>query len=283
MTGYVCNYAPLRFLPYRETGEFVNVGVVLSCPQTGYFGFKLETRKRRRITDFFPELDPSLLRAALLGMMKELRILAARHNAVEENNRLTLPEKNVMDCFVHLVRRREGIIYFGTVGMVISEDPKQALVDLFGKFVERQFAQTREYQETVMRHRLAASLREWRIARQYATNQKVGDEDFKVVMPFVHFEGSNPARAIKPLDLDKAEPSDIYHHGGAWVKDMERLRMRGHMPAETVFTLRLPASGKRLTAATAVQQELNAVGVITVDFADTQGVRAVVERGLDLD
>jgi len=26
-----CNYAMLRFLPYPETGEFVNVGVVVNC------------------------------------------------------------------------------------------------------------------------------------------------------------------------------------------------------------------------------------------------------------
>ncbi len=40
-----CRYAILRFLPYTETGEFANVGVVLACPATGYFGFKLETRR----------------------------------------------------------------------------------------------------------------------------------------------------------------------------------------------------------------------------------------------
>jgi hypothetical protein len=30
MKYLVCNYAPLRFLPYRDVGEFVNVGVVLT-------------------------------------------------------------------------------------------------------------------------------------------------------------------------------------------------------------------------------------------------------------
>lgn len=35
MMDVVCNYAVARFLPYRESGEFVNVEVVLACPQRG--------------------------------------------------------------------------------------------------------------------------------------------------------------------------------------------------------------------------------------------------------
>lgn len=29
MNELTCNYAPIRFQPYRETGEFVNIGVVV--------------------------------------------------------------------------------------------------------------------------------------------------------------------------------------------------------------------------------------------------------------
>ena len=55
MKEVVCNYAIARFRPYRETGEFVNVGIVLICPQVNYFGYLFEKRKYKRITDFFPE------------------------------------------------------------------------------------------------------------------------------------------------------------------------------------------------------------------------------------
>lgn len=53
-----CRYAIVRFLPYAETQEFANVGIVLACPETGYFGFRLEIRHTRRFTDFFKELCP---------------------------------------------------------------------------------------------------------------------------------------------------------------------------------------------------------------------------------
>lgn len=56
MNQFACRYAIVQFAPHVETGEFANVGVVLMCPQTGYFDFKLQTRKHKRVTDFFDEL-----------------------------------------------------------------------------------------------------------------------------------------------------------------------------------------------------------------------------------
>jgi hypothetical protein len=49
MKDLVCNYAPVRFLPYRETGEFVNVVVVVYFPEINYQDFKLETRRTERM------------------------------------------------------------------------------------------------------------------------------------------------------------------------------------------------------------------------------------------
>src|SRR4051812_18233105 len=73
MKQLVCNYAPVRFLPYREIGEFVNVGVVVHCPQTDHFIYRLVPLKRTgRVTKFFPELDPKLFKAGLQGIAREL-------------------------------------------------------------------------------------------------------------------------------------------------------------------------------------------------------------------
>jgi len=36
-----CNYAVAHFLPYAVTEEFVNIGVILHCRETGYLDFRL--------------------------------------------------------------------------------------------------------------------------------------------------------------------------------------------------------------------------------------------------
>ena len=65
MKKLACRYAVVQFVPYSETGEFVNAGVVLVCPQTGYFDFRLQTRKYARVTAFFDELAPKVYLTAI--------------------------------------------------------------------------------------------------------------------------------------------------------------------------------------------------------------------------
>ena len=279
MKQLVCNYAPVRFLPYREVGEFINVGVVVHCPQMDYFGYRLVPLKRTgRVKGFFPELDGKIFKAALQGAARELGRLQAAHRLLPIQDEVA-PEiaREQVKRFQEVIRRREGILHFGEAGTVLADTPEEALDHLFGRFVERQFAQKREYQEIVMRNRLARMLKDWKLAHYYETNKKVGDEDFHVIMPFVYFADNKVAKVIRPLDLNKAEPSDIYHHGGAWVKNMERLKNRSQLPPEVVFTVQVPNLGKRLDAANEICTELRELGVEPVQFNDLQSIRNAVE------
>jgi hypothetical protein len=146
MKQLVCNYAPVRFLPYRDLGEFVNVGVVLHCPQTDFFGYRLVPLKRTaRVTAFFPELDVKIFEAALQGMARELDRVEAGHRPLPDGEQVT-PERarEQMQTFLEVIRRREGLLHFGDAGTLMADSPQEALEALFGRFVERQFARKRE-------------------------------------------------------------------------------------------------------------------------------------------
>ena len=87
--------------------------------------------------------------------------------------------------------------------------------------------------------------------------QRVGNDEFHVVLPIVS-EAKNEAgivrRAIKPLDLDRKEPTAIYEHGDVWLKRIERLRQVNQLPERMLFTLREPVEGeKRLKACNEVR------------------------------
>ena len=61
MNRLACQYTIIRFLPYAETGEFANVGIVLACPETGLLDARLmPTKKTGRITGFFEQLDKQI-------------------------------------------------------------------------------------------------------------------------------------------------------------------------------------------------------------------------------
>jgi hypothetical protein len=274
MKEVVCNYAIARFRPYRETGEFVNVGVVLVCSQLNYFGYLFEKRKYKRITDFFPELDLDILKTGMNGLLKELaRITGSQHEEHLAQFVLREEAKASVARFRELVRIREALFHFGDICTVLTADPQAKLHELFDFYVKRQFARDREYQEVIMRRRLADFLHQARLDQHYKTDQKIGDDTYHVVLPFVHFAGAKPRKAIKPLHLDKDTPTEIYRHGDAWISTVRRLRQINKLPDQLLFTVKEPrGSGKKLTAAQEIRQELEAFDTVTIPFADRDGI-----------
>ena len=267
-----CNYAVVRFLPYRETGEFVNVGGVLFCRDAGFFDVMLETKRRQRVTDFFPELDRELFSQGRQTFNQELRrvkqMLCADDRRLADDARLTI--------FRELVRPRESVFRFSEVGTVLAEDPAKKLAELFDRFVNRQFAKAKEYQETVMAHRLMDVLKAHQLLGHYQQNKKIGNDEFHVLMPIVS-EARNhrgvALRAIKPLDLDRDEPTKIYDHGDAWIKRVERLKQVNQLPEGMLFTVREATTDeKRIKACQQIREELARLEVRVLTNGDENGV-----------
>ena len=127
MNEFICNYAIARFLPYRETGEFANVGVVLMCPQTGYFDFLFEKRKHKRVTDFFPELNVEVLKAGLQAFALELERLKGTEKYHGTPFLFDEAVTAGQQRFRELVRPRETLLHFGEISTVTTSDPSKKL------------------------------------------------------------------------------------------------------------------------------------------------------------
>ena len=180
--------------------------------------------------------------------------------------------------FRELVRRRESVFRFSEIGTVLADDPGEKLKELFERHVNRQFAQNREYQETVMARRLTDVLKANDLMRHYRTNQRVGAEDFHVVMPIAstgRTDTGRVLRAIKPLDLNRDEPTKIYDHGDAWIKRVERLRQVNQVPDGLLFTIQAPQTDeKRIKACREIREELLRQDVRVVEYGDEVSVLA---------
>ena len=64
-------YAIARFLPYAETEEFANVGVLLHAPEARVFSFRM-IKSWRRVSGFFDTLDRRVFTAARKDFESEL-------------------------------------------------------------------------------------------------------------------------------------------------------------------------------------------------------------------
>jgi hypothetical protein len=268
MRQIACSYSALRFLPYRETGEFANVGVVVWAPAAGYFGHKINMNLGKRIRGFYPDLEKSLYRDALKGtrsFLKEVQQQFSRPVVVNEERHDTLVNR-----FQELVRTREGLMTFGPSGALLADSPAQALETLYQRLVLRQFTKHPEYQEVVMKRRLADCLRTWKLMEFYQPEVKVGDDRFHVTVTFAHIVGDRPTKVLKPLDLDKKDSTNVFNHGDRWVSAFRRLSEFQMLPQQVVIPVRLPVAGDRLEAATRVMRGLNEVGAQTIPIDDQE-------------
>ncbi len=265
-----CQYAIIQFMPYPETGEFANVGVVLACPQMRYLSALIaHPRRTKRITDFFDGLDARVYREALRYIEGDLQRFA---NAVlHEQMKATL-------AFGEITRPREALIRFGATRTIMSDGhPNDTLKRLYDRFVERDFA-TKEYHEATMRHRLDELLVGADL-RSYFVEAAVGDDSYPVKFPFVSVNPGAPEIVIKPLNLTQEEPLKIFEHGQAWIGRIARLRKHGKLPKTVLFAIEGASDGdKRIQAASEIATDLRAAGAIVEPLQHTDAILKIARQ-----
>ncbi len=276
-----CNYTVLRFLPYPETGEFVNLGVAMGCPDRHWFDFRMETRRVDRITGFFPELKHN--KEAFIEGRKlfkaELDRMHAMLNDGDDEAQLRFKENAKMfnQAFLALVRPREEAFCFSTPRTCLTDDPKEALEKLFEHYVERGFAHKPEYQETLMTRRLRKVFSAKQLLKHYVDHTFTGDL-CTAHFPFVRQQDARFTRAIRPLDLDKKETPQIVAHADLWKSKLERLKSIPDHPEHTLFVVRKPTGGKRLDVCQQMCNELEQVGAKLLPSVDQTGILDFAEK-----
>jgi hypothetical protein len=123
-TPAVCNYALLRFLPNPDTGEFVNVGVVVNCIQPCFLNFLAEETMPDRVKALFPAYDPAAYKLAVEAMGKEVKRISGRVRG----------PKDCQLAFNELVRPRESTLRFGEVKTLLSDDAQNVAEELFQRY-----------------------------------------------------------------------------------------------------------------------------------------------------
>ncbi len=270
-----CNYTVLRFRPYPETGEFVNLGVAMACPDLHWFAYRLETRRQDRITGFFPELKHTKDafiegRKLFKDELERIRMMLTCHND-DAQFRFKDNAKLFNQAFLNLVRYREEVFCFSPPRVCLTDDPKAALDKLFDHYVERGFAQKQEYQESLMTKRLRNVFSAEKILQYYEVCT-FGDDLCHVRFPLVRKSEARFTRAIQPLDLDKEETPRIVEHADHWKNKLTRLWNVPEHPEHVLLVVRQPHGGKRLDVCRQMWKELEDAGAVLLPKEDRSGI-----------
>jgi hypothetical protein len=267
MNRLLAHYTLVRLLPQADAGEFANIGVVLACPDTGYFGFRL-LRKQRRVTHFFEETTRELLAKLLKELTAELnhvgQVLAATRSGVQ-----------ILQVMQELAQPRETMIRYARLRTLMTEDPGADLDKLFMRYVQRDLSVAPQPYEQQLTQLVRRTLAGEKLADAFVPDD-VGTEEFHVRLPLVYERDGQAIAAIKPLDLTQDEPTKIYTHGDLWLGHIRRLNRMNLRPEGLLIAAEGPeaADDKRFRAYREIVDELGQMDVTVV--ARTNGP-AIIE------
>lgn len=267
MKKFACQYALLRFRPFVETGEFANVGIVMMAPEARFFGFRL-LKRYGRITQFFHQLDRKVYLEGRELFKEELDRFTGELRRLALDGRKTQPDILLArNLFTELVRPREAMLQFAEQRVVLADNPKEKLVQLFDHYIERNFV-TKEYQERLLESTVRKLLFRGQMGTQYRP-EKIGTPDFAVNFPFVLMADGKAQRIIKPLYLAQGDTTKILNHGGQWVDKVRRLRKRNALPKDVLFPVTAPQTDtKAYDAFTEIRDDLVTIDVQVVPAND---------------
>jgi len=267
-----CQYAIVRFMPFVETGEFANVGVLLYAPKGRYFGFKLLVNRHARVTNFFEELDGKVFRSVMSAFREELERTARLFQRIGADRRYkALDHVDADALWSELIKPKASTLQVSEPRIVLAADAAEQVATLFEYYVERNFV-TREYQEKLLERGIRGWLREAHLLNQFLPT-RIGNDDYHAQFPFVALQDEVPIKAIKPLNLGYPDASRIIDHGGQWLVRVNALKKRALLPPRVLFAVEGPNdSTARGRAAREITDALADTGVTVASYRERQRV-----------
>ncbi|GIU52013.1 hypothetical protein TUM4438_43550 [Shewanella sairae] len=230
------HFATIRFMPFAETQEFANVGILAFTPNGNFVDYKLAPTRFKRINEFFEDFDGQLYACALTSFEVELkRVKDFCHY---------LHGQQLVDLMNEVTRTREGIIVFGELSATLTENPKITLERLFDKYIGRNFQQQIEYRETQMVRALRKNLTNLlpKEVRYKETSLDVGYTAYK--LPLVA-KVANTVKTIKPLAFNQSTTLMLTEHGDRWISRVKHLLKANVIQKENfLFTIERPTNEK---------------------------------------
>jgi hypothetical protein len=266
---HAARYSIIRFLPYAETEEFANVGVVMFAPTARYFDFRL-SNKWRRLGAFFDTLDRRVFAEGVRAFNEEL--VRTRETAGKLAGGGALGQVSAERVFEDLVRPREALFRFSSVRAVMTEAPEAKLAALFDHYVEHDFA-THEYQEALIERAVRGVLRREGLGERFRP-AKLGAGTLQFAVPFAERDTAGHVhRIIKPMHLAYDDPVRILDHGNQWLGRLRHLDRVKALPEAMLFAVtEPPVDTERHAAFEEVRRDLETLGAKFAASNDEQAV-----------
>lgn len=233
-------YVVLRYVHDLSTAEFVNVGVVLTCPKRKFFDAQLR-HTHRRLSSIFPDLDASAFRATMRAIENAIKNVGAAQEAddlfSENCDALSLAKK--------VLPADDSSLQWSPMGSGIASDPRLQLDRLFERLVSG-------YDGKNDHKRSDADV--WRPVRDRLIEARLGsklhEKTIKSDVDQINFEHAwkNGAwHCYQPLSFDLADAEGIKRKARQWMGHLTAVSDATE-PFKPYFIVGAPSDGKLMKA-----------------------------------
>ncbi len=215
------SYIVLRYVHDIGTGEFINVGVVLTAARGSYIGAKFKTTYGR-VKKAFPTIDPDVFRA-------RMRRLQATFDQITEGNLETPNARDAkgataIEQLVHsVIRADDSSLQWSPVGSGLSKDLPGTLASLYQRFVTKYDTELtnaprkdddvwKHFRTELEKRNVLSHLKEKVIA--------VADDSVK----FEHAWKNGAWHCYEPLSFDLASDSSIKEKAHRWLGQVSSIK-----------------------------------------------------------
>lgn len=240
MDNKAFNYSVIRFLPEKTIGEFINIGVIIKCCETGFLGYKIQPWTQRA-SQFFKNVDRGFYTYATKALQDEVENI--KRLVFKQNNDIPLLKNDLNMIFGSIVKTYDTAIQFSPVFSGLTTDLDSELEYLHQKYVLAHIEEPvrtdkvsgyrveRSVKDILRREQLTDSFKEMELKCSYFSHK----------FPLTHKNGGDPY-ILQPLSLDIEDEKAINDTAHKWFGRIEDLK------SENAFTITMiiapPRQGK---------------------------------------
>lgn len=254
MTSQACRYAVVRFVPYPESEEFANIGILMAVPKANRFLFQIENSDSR-YKRFFNNLPAGLYKQLSGDLRKEYEFI---RQMVETG------QTSSIEAFERIVAPRSNMIAFGGQRTLLLKDsPEKELDRLFNHYVHHSFTR-KDGHEMRLKREVRRLVEDLKLDRPFVQHTfRLYQGTLPIQVDLAQMTDDRVTKVIKPLYFDLSRKDGLWDHADKWIPRLQRLKREGELPKKTLLPVEhSTGTEEQLYALNNIKQELGSLGTV---------------------
>lgn len=264
-------YSFVRFRPYFETGEFVNVGLLMCEPEKRQLTYRLVAKNNKRVNDFF-------YRSKIFSSVRDTINEELQHITEQV---FDFTPQEMARFFHHYVDIKEGIVQYSSAAVGLVDNPQAYFNDLYTKYIHLCGVQSENQENIMVKHfKEIFKAENDAILLNYKQHMVKGElSKFNLPLALKNEGEKEILKAVKPLAFDQVESPSMIEHCDNWVAKINRANEEGLLKKENIlFTLDTADTANKINVLNIIKRTFDKFNIRHIDWNNDSALIAFAKN-----